>query len=57
MLPKPDPDVLAAKMKRRLERSFPVEGGDGGSKAGGSFGSGLLLLAIGFALGYWWGTH
>lgn len=55
MLPKPDPDVLAAKMKRRLERSFPTDGGDGKGKAGGTFGLALLLIAIGFALGYWWG--
>lgn len=25
MQPKPDPDVLAEKMRRRLERAFPVD--------------------------------
>lgn len=25
MQPKPDPDVLAAKMRRRFERAFPID--------------------------------
>ncbi|AOE85535.1 hypothetical protein THL1_2999 [Pseudomonas sp. TCU-HL1] len=57
MNPKPDPDVLAAKMRRRLERAFPVDRDGGGSDRPGRFGQALLLLAIGFALGYWWASH
>lgn len=58
MNPKPDPDVLLAKMRRRFDRAHPV------SSSGPSDGSGVSSwsvffwgAAIGFAAGYWWATH
>lgn len=58
MNPKPDPDVLLAKMRRRFERAQPTGRRAVAPAAGSDRWPALFAVAaIGFALGYWWALH